>query len=223
MPPLSPEARARLKAAAEAKKAATAGRASLMGLDRTLGLVALDYAQERRDDVAAARWEGWGDGRVCYGTYGEPGACRLFDLAATWKPSNSRGAATKCPWVRLSYAPEWIKDELSKRFGRTTTTFRTRGLSQSAPVFPLGVVMEFLRFVWNRPDDDLEAKVQRYTHLYSDNYVWRHPGVGTLVEKADTGERGVVTQIAATTGAVGITGYGLVPVHFFPEPWRVVR
>lgn len=157
------------------------GRTNLMGLDRVLGLVALDYAQEQ--DECESRWQLRGNGWVTEigHQFGSGGVKTRYDEVSR---VHSRFGLT-CPWVRLSYAPEWLKDELTNRFPHRFISFPVRGVWQSAPVFPLGRVMEFLKFVWPLTNE-LGDRCKKYLTGYTENYTRRNPGVGAEIRMADT-------------------------------------
>lgn len=157
------------------------GRTNLMGLDRVLGLVALDYAQEQ--DGCETRWKLGGDGYLSEigQSFGSGGVKTRYDEGhAIRSRCNFR-----CPWVRLSYAPQWLKDELANRFPHRFISFVVRGLHETAPVFPLGRVMEFFKFLWPT-QNDLADRCKKYLTGYTENYTLRNPGVGTRIRMTET-------------------------------------
>ena len=73
-----------------------------------------------------------------------------------------------------------------------------------APVFPLGRVMEFLRFLW--PDrTQLEDRVHKYVNGYSEGYIQRWPGIGTVIQYGGQ-HWTVTTMVPSEFGARDATG-----------------
>ena len=193
--------RERLKAIAEANK----GRKNLNGLDRNLGGVALDWVldQDGHRDVWVLRADGDLYRNEIFHTDGIP---TRYDEGHRVKNCHY----LKCPWVHLSYAPQWLKDELHARWGSRKITYMVRGVATTAPVFPVAVVMELLKFLW---PDDYQDKARKYVTGYSDAYVNRHPGVGAKVRI--THRQNTMTPEAYPMDAVIVR-----LLHNHPEAWN---
>jgi len=189
---MSNEDRERLREHATANK----GRTNLMGLDRTLGLAALDYVQEQSTKTLAG-WNFRASGHSWYDVSAVPYLrILLYDLKTAYDEGRRVRSrySVRCSWVRLSYAPQWLKDEFANRWGARQIVYTVRGILVNAPVFPLGPVMEFLRFIWPGEQRDglicvdyenLEDRAKRYLTGYSEGYCLRWPGVGQSLRFAD--------------------------------------
>lgn len=167
--PLDDATKARLKAAADAKK----GRTNLKGLDRTLGLVALDKVQD--GDGERAEWSLRANGNLLIGD-----VLSYFEIGTRYY-ENCRGGnryRLQCPWVRLSYAPEWLKEELAARWPSRKIVYHIRGVATTAPVFPVAIVGELFKFLW---PEEWQDKATKYWTGYSEAYVQKWPGVGALL------------------------------------------
>lgn len=158
--------------------AANKGRTNLMGLDRTLGGVALDWAQENPE--RCAEWKLNAAGALSYRYYAmsDPERVYLYSVKTRYdEPGKLKTRyALDVPWVRLSFAPDWLKEQFALRFPSRRIAFETYDGRQSAPVFPIGVVAEFLRFLWPPRQDgtpaadrDLEDRCRKYLTGYSEN------------------------------------------------------
>ena len=183
---MTDEVRERLKAAAERNK----GRKNLMGLDKTTGLVALDFVQEQ--DGERTTWILRADGTL------EGTGVNLFKLIPcrhhesvailpVHQKTRVHRYTLQCPWVRLSYAPQWLKDELQTRWPSKKIIYNVRDYQIVAPVFPLAVICEWFRFIW--PDrEDFAEKTSKYITGYSENYVKNWEYVEGLVPSLDADE-----------------------------------
>ncbi len=163
---MTPEAKERLRAAAEAKK----GRTTLMGLERTLGLVAFDWVDDRINDGLLPTVTVNRSGLLIVG-----GAAAGVQIVY-WHSAEQKHNRTPICWCRLKRCPQWITDEFANRWGsRRIQIWNYAGpgigqQSQSVPVVPLAQAVEWLRFLW--PKDP--KKVPLYVAGYTDKYVERH-------------------------------------------------
>lgn len=183
------------------------GRTNLTGLDRNVGLVAIDYVMEHCED-AIKRWGLRADGTLRYnslpgeefGRYLSAKSCRTHYDEGKAVPNRY---FVHCPWVRLGYTADWIKDELALRWPRRFISFSVRGAIKHDRVFPVGVACEFLRFLWPARED-FYPRAEKYVNGYSKGYVQRHPGIGATVELLKdvmglrAGLRGQVTRTTHT-------------------------
>ena len=176
---LSEETRQRLAEHAAKNK----GRTTLAGLDQVLAGVALDFVQE--NDERCGRWVFRADGTIRYSEYPDPESHYASGLRGRYdepKKLLSRHSLL-LPWVRLSYAPDWLKTEFANRFPSRRIVFFTPGRATSDHVFPIGRVAEFFRFLW--PEySDYQPRMVKYLTGYSENYIQRWPGVGARVRMA---------------------------------------
>jgi len=170
------------------------GRSTLQGLDRTLGLVAFDWVQENgpqpllvtadgmlRFDLApnlandGLEWDRRmpnGKGIRCRGTQEE-------------RPNRNK---IPCPWVRLSYCPQWIRDELANRWTVRYVAVQQRKQGAEAAyhwtthqVFPFDVVISWFRFIWPEEKEWL-GRAMKYLTGFSEAYVQKLPGVGATIK-----------------------------------------
>lgn len=230
MAKMSPETKARLREYADKKKAATAGRKSLMGLDQTTGLALLDKVQDGdtvpkpdtitfRDGVV--RWVGFSaDDQPSYPLelaghvpfrYAPHVRNTPREKAATGRAYKLRRdvrSRAECTWVRFRRCPAWVVDEFRNRFPwRSVAAWKYAGPGQSnAPatdcVFPTPVVLEWLRLLW--PDrNDLGKRIKTNVEGWTDRAVRAYPGLGALVTCDDpefVGMTGRVEQLHPVTG-----------------------
>lgn len=213
--PLSEDARQRLKAAAEKKK----GRNNLMGLERALAAVAVDRARERLDDGTAPRWTFRADGGLDSAKHEHGRQIGFGGLRTRYdEDAKLRSRYTlKCPWVRLSFAPDWLKDALQAAFGCRFISYHTRMGWASDRAFPVTPVMEVLTFIWppmptGKPwpefdITDLWDRTKKYVTGYSEAYTRKHPGVGARIRLGAThprlsGGEYVVSKVSAEYGTL---------------------
>jgi hypothetical protein len=200
--PMSDEAKARLRAASQAKK----GRDKLASLDRTAGLVGLDYVQEQ-DAPPDARVTGLGylgvyeprdGGHPCWHD-----AVRKNGSLAKITRTDPRGRRSgSFPWIALRYGPapdapdepDWLSAEFARRWPaevRRVQVWKFAGPGNPrTPATVLAVrarrVVAWFRFLWPAPGEWGE-RARTYFTAYSDAYVHRFPGVGQrLVLKEDS-------------------------------------
>ncbi len=191
--PLDQATRERLRAAALKNK----GRSNLMGLDQTLGLVALDNVQDR--DGELPKWTLRADGHLRHAQ----GGTFAFDVRCHYDEVAKRGKyQINCPWVRVSYAPDWLKEQFAARWDKRTITYHAMGQPKHAPVFPVAPVMEFFKFVWPA-SEDLEDRVRKYLNGYAESWIQKRPGPGAVMRAgADEIEmlRGRIGTVSQTVG-----------------------
>src|SRR5438045_2155127 len=108
---MTPEAKERLRQAAEAKK----GRTTLMGLERTAGLVAFDWVQDRINDGLQPNYRILYDGKVMVTT--ADGDTSTGWAIKYWRSGEKARNRTTIRWVRLKRCPLWITDEFHNRWG----------------------------------------------------------------------------------------------------------
>lgn len=198
---MSPEAKARLKAVADAKK----GTTTLMGLDQTRGLVGLDNVQDREGSLPQVKLTV--KGNLFYDMHQVPmpttiGANQLSAYLRTMRHAKEAINGNTCPWVKLGYAAAWQKAELGKRFGQRMIAFQTRVRSTGGtgfqtdwvtePVFPLAQVIAWFRFLWPKPQEWGE-RAKKYLTGITDLYTRMRPGVGQPV--LVSGFKTVVTDV----------------------------
>jgi hypothetical protein len=194
--PMSDEAKARLRAASQAKK----GRDKLASLDRTTGLVGLDYVQEQ-DAPPDARVTGLGYLEVFEARDGLP-ACwhdavrKNGSLAKITRTDSPRHNSSFFPWVALRYGPapdapgelDWLSAEFARRWPaevRRVQVWKFAGPGNPrTPATVLAVrarlVVAWFRFLWPAPGEWGE-RARTYFTAYSEAYVHRFPGVGQRI------------------------------------------
>ncbi len=164
------------------------GRTNLTGLDRSAGLAGIDYVMEHCEE-AIKRWGFRADGTLRYDTAkGES-----FDryLNANCRTHYDEGQAVPnryfvhCPWVRLGYTADWIKDELALRWPHRFISFMVRDEIKHDRVFPVGVACEFLRFLWPTREE-FNPRAEKYVNRYSEGYIQRHPGIGARIRMKES-------------------------------------
>lgn len=224
---MTDEDKARLKAYAQTKK----GRDTLSGLDYALGMIALDHTQEK---PALPKVEAKADGRIkvegawtfvqrADKYWGTRDAIVPFSYAVP-KPSYRREFFR---WVRLRFAADWQVAELSKRFpSRKVVYEKYQGPGEptvlaEATLHPLDVVVDWFRFLW--PDEqEWAARLIKYAHGYTNNYIMRFPGVGTEVVTSE-GKKGVVHDWTTNRRSVELHVDGEAVLQSWKmHPWTLV-
>ncbi len=174
MAKLTPEAKARLKQYAAAKK----GRKNLKSLDQTLGLVAFDKVQDA--DGERPETSLFFNGMLVIGQ--QTHASTWLSCTKTKKESSSN----PCPWVRLRHCTDWQVEELAKRWPSRKVAIRVyQGPNaparwETATLHPVDVVIAWLRFLW--PDEkEWGEKAKKYVQGYTERYCHDFPGKGQRV------------------------------------------
>jgi hypothetical protein len=174
---LSDEVRERLRQAAAKKK----GRDTLMGLEQAIGMSGIDWLHEPEQQEAVKQWDLRADGYLYGPKVTEYNRLWAYGISCRYDEGRSIHSrhALKCPWVRLSYAPDWLKTNLAAAFPSRKIAYALRGQYVTAPVFPTGVVVEWFRYIWD--GEDLKVRLRKYLTGYTEAYIQRNPGVGAKV------------------------------------------
>jgi hypothetical protein len=237
---MTAEAKARLQAAAAAKKARYAGRETLAGLDPTTGLVLLDRVQDNDGARADYRLRGTaGDGaELTVGAEYPPLARDVkfrFVRSLRERPNGpikiARDKQNGCrlPWVRVKHAPAWLIQQFAARWDYRTIfvdEYRPDGsIKFTRPLFPTAVVIDFFKTLW--ADDEPEPFAERcrkYLVGYTDWCVRVSPGVGSLVTCSDASFAGIAGEVVGWHPTAGrpLAEFSGTAGEFSTGPTRVL-
>lgn len=190
--PLSDEVRERLRLHALKNQ----GRSTLMGLDRTLAGAALDNVQDRDGELTT--WVLRCDGYLEKRLVGDWMTISEVRTVRAPEEKNGRPYGTRCEWVRLSYAPEWLKVDIAARWPSRRISYWARDKQMYDWALPLSQMCEFLTFCWPAYQD-FSPRARKYLTGYTERYVLQNPGQGALLFFPDDGPvRGplAVTRVA---------------------------
>lgn len=212
--PLDDQTKARLKEAAERKR----GRTNLSGLDRTTGLVGLDYVQERRDAGAVPHATVRGSsGYLEYRP--EVGVSPLIvrdknGLSAIFTRNRCVGERPhRYDWVVLRFCPDWVPDEFAGRFPcRKIRVSKFKGPGTPRDIvtktaLPIPLVVDWFRFLWPDPKE-WGPRAERYFACYSTRYTEHYPGVGQKVVFEDDVINGLSGVVEGPCEVVSWVGAG---------------
>lgn len=169
------------------------GRDTLRGLDQLTGKVALDFVQE--NDVPTVRLRG--DRCLLFNPYTTPrghtefNEIRAFTCRTRHHTQDSYLPAKErlYPWVKISWCPQWVKDELCARFTSRriwqSVQFGNREGREQYPVFPTDVVIAWFRFLWPVEKAWL-FRSEKYLTGFTEEYIQSCPGIGAKLRTPDS-------------------------------------
>ncbi len=210
---MTEETKARLRALAAKKKAATLGRTNLKSLDYATGMVGFDHVMDQQYHGPLPAVKLFADGRMTVPD--GPIQKRLFlpdtgmyTVVPTYYLHGENSLADRpCNWVRLRHCRPWQTAELANRWPvRKVSVLVYRGpvtgqQRETVTLHPLPVMVAWLRFLWPA-ENDWVPRAQKYLVGYTDRYVHDRPGVGARIVMRQYRQFPTMEPAAAWTGVV---------------------
>lgn len=169
--PMTAEAKARLKAAAEASR----GRKTLAGIDPLGWAGSIDFVLSM-DSIPAV--DVMGDGRVLEPVTSGVGSMALPVRVGRGHMGRDReGKMARlvfCPWVRVAYTRAGQEDDLERAFGaRPMYRWKSNGPGGGQTrvlcrVFPVRPVVAVFKLLWPK---DYPERLRKYLTAYSEKWV----------------------------------------------------
>lgn len=184
---MTPEAKARLREIAAAKK----GRDTLQGMDQTTGRVGFDWVmdQQASGPLPEVQVQKYG-----YVEYREPGKSVWEDVTdedtlptriAYWR-LRSESKNPSVPWVRLKQCPQWVFDEFASRWTVRKIAFQSHkgpemGTEwETITVVPIDIAVAWFRFLWPE-EEHWGRRVKKYFTGFTERWIQMYPGVGAKI------------------------------------------
>lgn len=165
---MTPEVAAKLKAHTDAKK----GRTTLMGLDRTVGLIGLDWVQEKVEDGTLPSVRVGRSGALYQRIGDQPEEKTPYILRFWWTKSERKGVMSPIRWCRLKRCPEWVVEEFGRRWGLSQTRYSyydgVGTAYRDTPLVPFVQTLEWFRWLW---PNEVQKKLSTYVCGYTDRYI----------------------------------------------------